>query len=287
MAIRRRTLTNLGLLILATALAAVLVFTQPAKKKPVTKPLTDIAPVSIHTITLTRRMGPEVKLRRAGDHWIMTAPVHARAAGERIQSLLDLLHATRHGHFPAEAKNLSRFGLDKPNASLRLNDHTFQFGDTEPLDNRRYVLYNHTVYLIDDYLYSQLTGNAGSYVDPALLPPDSRVTRIVYPHSTLALEHGAWKQQPPSGKKETDLKSIALNWETASAILVRTAQHDKVQGEVTVDLKKGAPITFDISGQGANPVLVRSDLGLAYHLDSYTARQLLLEPSKPAPKKPK
>ena len=282
---RRRTLTNLVLLMAVAGLAAVLVFTEPGAKRPVTRHLTDIAPKSIDTITLTRTTGPEVALKRAGDHWTMTAPVHARAAGGRVQSLLRILHATRYGHFPGESRNLARFGLDKPDATLKLGPHTFRFGDTDPLDNRRYVLYHNTVYLIDDYLYSQLTQNAGSFADPSLLPRNSRVTRIVYPHATLALEHGTWKQQPPSGKKEADLKSVALNWETARAIIVRTEQHAGMKGEVTVDLKKGGSIAFDISSRGANPVLVRTDLGLAYYLDSYTAGQLLLEPSKPAANK--
>lgn len=279
---RRRTLTNLVLFSIVAALAAVLAFTGPKTKKPAANPLTQIAPTSISHISLVRANSPDVEFERGNGNWNLVAPVKVRASRSRVNAMLQLLHARSYANLPAQSGKLARFGLDKPKITLSLGDHKFSFGDTDPIDDRRYILYGGAVHLVDDYLYFQLTQDPGFFTDPTLLPPGSEPIRITYPDSTLALDSGVWTQQPAAGKKGNDLKTVVLDWETARAITVRTLRPAESHGQITVDLKKGPSVTFELVGDNTNPVLARTDLDLEYHLDSYTAKQLLLK--KPEPK---
>lgn len=273
---RRRLLANVILAAAVTALTAVLLLTpEPVPESP--PPLTAIAPDRIAQIRVERANDVPMSFERSGNDWIMTSPVRAPAYPARMASILGLLYEPSHAQLAAG--KLARFQLDAPAVSLFLDAHEFRFGDTDPLQERRYVLHAGRVHLVADTLFFQLTQNAGFFIDPKLLSGEAPPRRIGYPGFALVNVDGAWRQEPEAGLTPDQAKDASLQWETARAIAVRTPIHGAASGRLRIEPGKGDAIEFDILSQDDNVILGRPDLNVQYHLDDYTAEQLLLKES--------
>ena len=61
--------------------------------------------------------------------------------------------------------NLVQFDLKNPRVLLNLNNNKFYFGVTNPIDQKRYVLFDDNVYMIDDFIYPQLTTSPAFFID--------------------------------------------------------------------------------------------------------------------------
>ncbi|MBI2993535.1 MAG: hypothetical protein HYY48_05080 [Gammaproteobacteria bacterium] len=273
---RRRLLANVVLAVAVAVLAAGLLLTpEPVPEAP--PPLTDIAPDSIHRIRIERANDVPMNFERRDMRWVMSAPVSAPAYPARIESVLGLLYEPSHARLSIPAGERARFMLDAPPVSLYFDEHRFDFGDIEPLEARRYVLYSGQVHLIADTLVFQLTQNAGFFIDPKLLAGDAPPQRIVYPQFTLADDNGSWRQEPDAGLAADRAKDVSLNWETARAITVQTPIEGTATGHIRIESGAGDPVEFDILSKDDNVILGRADLNVQYHLDAYTAEQLLLK----------
>lgn len=281
---RRRVLANLLLAGAVAALAALLLLIKPAPETPPPPPLTAIPADSIHTIHVERTEGGPMNFERRGGVWLMTAPVAATAYPARISAVLGLLNEPSHAQLDAGNGDLARFKLDAPVVRLLLDAHAFDFGDTDPLEERRYVRVDGRIHLIADTLFFQLTQNPGFFIDPKLLSGDAPLKRIAYPQFTLIEEGGKWRQEPDAGLAADKLKEVSLNWESARGVTVRTPIEGTASGQIMIDTGAGTPVRFEILSQDGNVILGRADLNVQYHLDSYTAEQLLLKEKEVTPK---
>ena len=55
--------------------------------------------------------------------------------------------------------DIEKFELRSPKVILRLDENEFLFGTTNPIDQKRYIIFDKTMHLIDDYLFPQLMVN--------------------------------------------------------------------------------------------------------------------------------
>lgn len=274
--VRRRALANLLLAALVLALALFLALTRPQPREERPPGLTGIGADQIAHIHIERAAANGITFERDTAGWRMTAPVAAPAHPARINGVLGLLNETVYAQLPADPEALRRFGLAQPQVIVRLDRHSFAFGDTNPLDERRYILYGGKVHLIGDSLFFQLTQNPGFFIDNRLLKEGVRPRRIRYADRTLSFADGAWRSEPESGLGADAIRNSALAWESARAINVRTFQNNPASASVGIDTDTGETITFDIIESAAGTTLARRDLGIQYHLDAYTAKQLML-----------
>ncbi|MGH8630264.1 MAG: DUF4340 domain-containing protein [Burkholderiales bacterium] len=280
-AVRRRALVNLLLAALVLALALLLVLTGPQPREEKQPSLTGISPAQVAHIRIERADADSIDFERDTSGWRLTAPVTARAHPARINGVLGLLGEEVYARFPAAPDALRRFGLSQPQVIVRLDQHRFAFGDINPLDEHRYVLYGDTVHLIGDSLFFQLTQDPGFFIDNRLLEDAVRPRRVRYAERTLTFTDGSWKSEPESGLGADTVRNSALAWETARAITVRTFDDRPTTASVGIDTEQGETITFDIVETAPAVVLARRDLGIQYHLDAHTAKQLLLlQPGK-------
>lgn len=279
---RRRLIANLVLAVSVAALAAVLMLTpEPVPETP--PPLTALVPENIRSIRVERANAVPMSFERRDRNWVMTAPVSAPAYPARIASVLGLLSEPSHAQLAIAAGDLARFKLDTPEVRLFLDRNEFAFGDTDPLEERRYLLNAGHVHLIADTLFFQLTQNPGFFIDPKLLPGGAPPKRIAYPRFTLVEDNGSWRQEPDAGLTADKAKDISLNWETARAITVRTPIEGASPDHVVIESAAGPAVQFDILVRDGNVILGRADLNVQYHLDHYTAELLLLKEKSAAP----
>src|SRR5690606_1572391 len=90
--------------------------------------------------------------------------------------ILNLLTSYATSHYPAGQLDLEEFGLLPPAAVVRFDLAEFDFGATDPLSGKRYVLHDSVLYLIEDFIYPILNTDIGGLVSPQLVPASSPVT---------------------------------------------------------------------------------------------------------------
>lgn len=280
----RRILLNLSLAVVVVATAALLWLVPPEEKTPAPLLVPDADAANIGAIRVQRTGLAELRFRRDGRTWTMTAPVTAPAHQARINALLGLLTDQSLSRLPAA--DLARFGLAEPAVVVEIGPHRIALGDSHPIDAQRYVLYGETVHLVPDSLYPQLMQNAGFFLDSHLLPQEARPIRIRYPAFTLESGADGWHEVPPGSRDATALSSVIDGWKSSRALAVRApAGPAEALGTIAIEIGDGAPVEYEIRALEPAPVLVRRDLDVQYHLDALTGSQLLIGPP-PAPAPP-
>lgn len=279
-----RSLLNLGLLIVVALLAA-LAFWEPGKTPPPkAETLTGLDPATIQRVRIARPGQPTIIAERDGAHWQLLAPFEARANGYRFDSLVRVAEAPTRAWFPATG-DLEAYGLDAPQVVLELDEVTLRFGATTPVDGLRYLQRDDTVFTVGDTHFYHLVGDVGTFVDRRLLPEGAEVTAIELPGATLARGETGWQVSPEPPDISADaVATWADNWQRARAIEVKQLEGETPEGEIVrVVLEQSAEaIEFIATLIGGERVLVRPDLGLAYHLPESVAQGLFEPPPPPA-----
>jgi hypothetical protein len=145
----RRTLINLVLLGLITALALLFWWLQPTPLPA----LTNLQPEQIEEIRISDNKGRDLRLRKTASGWRLgQAPANAR----RIHQLLGICTTPSLQRFPAPQR-LEEFGLQPAAIRLQLNRLELAFGGNDPLNGWRYVLIEDQIHLIGDGFQHHLT----------------------------------------------------------------------------------------------------------------------------------
>lgn len=216
-------------------------------------------------------------LERRGEAWHVTAPFAARADAFQVERLLSILEAQSLGRFAATG--LDRYGLAQPQSTVTLNGQSFAFGAVNTATREQYVLTDGAVYAIPLVQRTAIPRDADALVSKALFAPHEAPVRIELPQLVAALEDGTWKLTPaPEDSSADDRNAWAERWRQALA--VRASRHDgkPAEGEVKVELKDGARLTFAILQRDPELVLLRADEGIQYHFFAETAKRLLSAP---------
>ena len=273
---RSRTLVNVGLLVLAIVLAIVIAFAPDEDAALDLEPLTAENPRAVSRIRLETRDADPIVLRRAEGVWDLVEPIPIAANDLRVNSLLGVLQAPVHLRIDTGGQSLERYGLVPPRARLLLDSKEIRFGDTEPINGRRYLLHDGRVALVDDAFFSHLSSSAANYVLPALLGRNPAPRSVRLPGFRLYLEAGTWRLEPPVEKAgEGDVARLADAWRDAQATAVRP--YEPTLGwddEVIVEVGEGE-LRFDVARTEYEVILGRRDLGIQYHLTKGTGAELL------------
>jgi hypothetical protein len=280
-----RSALNLALLGLAAVLAA-LIYWQPGIAPPAVLPkLTALAQADVRHITIRSQQGTEIRLDKEQGDWMMSAPIATYANGFRIDALLGVAQAESHAQLPVAGLDLAKFHLDTPALLLRLNDVEIAFGDSEPLDNRRYVRVGSTIHLIDDDYYYRLQAGVPAFVSNQLLPPHAKPAQISLPAFSVSHASGQWQLSPAEKQPSMDtLNGFVDEWQRTQAVEVDHYEGGGAsRGKITISFEGGAaPLEFLLLQTEPEPVLARADLGLRYHLTAEQAQHLLQPPSSGA-----
>jgi hypothetical protein len=294
-----RTWLNLGLLVLAGALAIVAVYLPGAKKTAPLPALTSLTPAAITSIRIERKAQPAIALKKEASSWSLTEPLQLPANTVVVESLLGLTQAASHAQWVAASLDLEKFKLKSPRIRVRLNDVELGFGDTEPLEGRRYVLAGNTVHLITDGYYPKLIAPPASFVSLALLPGPEPLKEIELPGLTLRHDAQGWSAQPGvsdeqgsanvaggrmPGATPDAVNTLAQEWTAAQALQVRlyTAPASQIKPVETITLRQEGtqpPLRFIIVSRAPELILARPELGVQYHLPQDAAQRLLMLPA--------
>lgn len=284
--LKRKLWINLGLTALVGGLV-ILVMLEPGQEpeKP-PAPITALAPSDINNVVIEQPDRSPIRLERGEAGWRMTAPRNLRAAGQKIDSLLSVAQARSHQRYAAGDMDPAELGLDEPEATLTLGDTRLVFGDTDPIEGRRYVRVDDTVHMITGRHLDRIRNEPFYWVDNALLPEGATVTALELPDVRLRRDpEGLWHADPePEGISADALADLVDAWRNATALYVQAAG-DPPADAATIRLhlqKRSEPIVFEMVDNRAGFELYRRDLDLRYTMTE-PQRAELLELGSPEP----
>jgi hypothetical protein len=279
----RKLWINLGLLAVIGIFALLAAF-EPGKKKEVPIPLAQIDTGAVRKIEISGK--ETLSLEKKEGHWFLVSPFQAPANDHRVDLLLKIPETASSASYPAVASELARFGLAPPGTVLRLDELSLEFGDSDPIQQHRYVKVGDTLQLVEDNFHHHLTAPATDYVEKKLLPENPDLRKIELPGLTLNREEGGkWRSEPPQDPPGP-LYELADAWRYARAFDVKRHEaKDAPPGEtIRVSLGQDKPLEFGIVRRAPELVLLRADWGLEFHLTEETSKSLLtLKAPEPAP----
>ncbi len=276
--LRRRWLLNLALLGVVAALAAFFVYHRTQEQIETGSTLTAIAAADVAQLRIERPGQPAIVLERTGDGWRLTAPYRARANRFNVETALRV--ASARSELRLEGGELHRYGLDAPQAVLRLDDEVIAFGALHPFRQQVYVLYRDTVHLIPAQALVAVTRAPGHFIDGRLLEPERRLVGLKLPGFALALKDGSWQRRPPDQNLASDrINNFVAQWRNAQALAVEPPSGRPVLASIRLTLQRGndKPETLALGVLAYKPefVLLRADEKLEYHFPEEIGKRLL------------
>jgi hypothetical protein len=265
---------NLGLLAVVGILTLLAAF-EPGKKKEEVIPLAQFDAAAVQKIEISGK--ETLSLERKDGHWFIAAPFQAPANERRVDLLLKIPAKASAARYPAVSGELARFGLASPSAVLRLDDLVLEFGDSDPIQQRRYVKVGDTLHLVEDDFQHHLSAPATDYVEKKLLAENPDIVKIELPGLTLNREEGGKWRSEPAQPSPDPLYELVNAWKYARAYDVKRHEaKDAPPAEtIRVTLAQGKPVEFGIVRRAPELVLLRANWGLEFHLTEETSKSLL------------
>jgi len=284
MALGSRTLLNLGL-VAAIVVLALLAIYEPGKEKPAEEPrILQLNSDGISNLRIERVNGPTIVLERQKSTWRMTEPLQIRVSDYRISSLLRITEIKSLTHFTAAAESLKQYGLDSPDATLIINGNIrIEFGNSTPIDQRRYLRIGNTIHLITDNYFYYLIGAPTTFASNALLDRSGSLARLDLPGLVVAQQDNKWSATPqPASFSADQITQLIDHWRHAQALEV--APYDGRKGDMIRLTLTGRdePLVFLVTERTPELILARPDLKVQYHLPASSVADLLTLQPLPA-----
>lgn len=275
---RRRWFANLALLVVVLALVAFYLYYREQEKTEAGPVLTAIATQQVTRVQIERPGQATIMLEKHGDEWRLTAPLPARANRFTVENLLAVAGAR--SELKLDGGEPRQYGLETPQARLRLNDDVIEFGALHPFKQQVYVRYQGTVHLIPALALTAVARAPGHFIDGRLLEPDRRLVGLRLPGFTLALKDGSWQRQPPDKNLASDqLSDFVAQWTNARALAVEPAGNRPALATIQLTLIRAgaAPETLALDVLAYKPTftLRRRDEKLEYHFPQEIGKRLL------------
>jgi hypothetical protein len=281
----KRIYLNLVLLAIVAGLVATVWFTQ--KKEEKGPPLTTLTADAVHSIRIEHPNQPAIALEKKGAEWQLTEPVQSPTDPFEVASLVNLATQQTQRTLKLADVKLADLKLDPPQFTVTLNDQKLEFGDTEPLEYRRYVRHGDTIALIDDPSGTAVDADYSNLVAKELISPGAAIEKIDVPGLSVARSDGKdWTATPASAASTGDaIAKFVEAWRAARSMWNAAMPADGGKGEpITITLKDGA-IHLVLVSREPQLIIDRPDLKIRYSLSKADADTLLklAEPAKAAP----
>lgn len=257
---------NLHLFIIAASLAAIIYLTE--KKPALLDTISNIDINSVQQIYIRHNQN-QTQLAKNNSRWQIVQPVKVDANQFRMQSLLKLLNAPVHGQYSSDQLDLDTIGISSSSTNVRFGDHKIIFGMVNPATELRYVLYNDSIYTIEDVYFPLLSSHFSTLASLDLLPEGSHIQSLELANQQITKDQdGLWHSNIDISADA--IVTITDNWHSLQAFGVHAYLQRGNKGSVTITTDKGS-IIYQVTGTDPWLILARPDLGLEYHLekDSY------------------
>jgi hypothetical protein len=269
----------LNALLLAVVIAlGALAYYGPASNAPTGHPLSSLKAAEVTSIRIERAESAAIAVEKKEGHWLIAAPMTARANETRVQQLLEITEALSANRLAAT--DLKRFELD-PATRVTIAGQVFDFGMVNAVTREQYVMTGNSVYTVHPRYGAALPADSHDLVSRQLLGPGELPQRIELKEFAVEQRDGKWTLTPAGagGLSQDDLVRWVDGWRSASALRVEPYVGGKPRHDIRVRLKNGGELVLGMLSSGANLVLTRPDEKLQYHFRIETAKRLLAPPA--------
>lgn len=280
-----RTLLNVGLVVLVAVLAALVYFQPGLQQEPVAPLMTKLNPKQIKEVRLSNEHG-EVVLQRQGESWSLVSPMKIAANEFRVDRLLRWLVVSSEKSYAASGLDLAKFGLDHPQAVLQADGVELRFGNLDPLNHRRYLLYNDQIHLVADSDLTTATSPWNYFVSPLIVPKGAQIKSLAVPGlGEVSQGEKGWHYSGKMPPASADLmQTLVDDWSNARALSVEPVSSKGSHEVVVITFEDDRPpLKLKLVRSADELVLIPADLGVEYHLAPEQANDLFkwVEPAKP------
>lgn len=187
----RQNLVLAGIVALAAAAVWLVVRREQAL---IQQPLTAIDTTQTRELRVRSGERPVRLFERRDGVWWMREPYELPAHADAIGRLLAIAHTAPRSRHARAQFDLSRIGLDPPQAVLELDGSPIAFGLTDAIRGDRYVLSQQTVALMPDRFSAWLLAPAESELDHRLAAPLGALADVVIDGQSRPGLAAAWQQ---------------------------------------------------------------------------------------------
>lgn len=288
---KQQWLINVILVALVAGLALLIVL-KPGKQDEIGVILTETSSDSINKLRIQRPQQSNIEISKQDDTWRMVEPIKARANPILSRNLAGMVEANSESRFPAAGEDLSKYGLDRPQLTVALNQEVFHFGNRHVLKDAYYVLYKEMIYIVDARYYQVASVPYSNVISRQLLEDLPQFTSLQLPGFTLKLVDGSWKREPQDPALSSDqINAFVDEWRHAYALAVdkysgnaasqqirihyRAAQQETKEAGATTAAPQEQELVIDIIQTQPDLILYRPDEGLEYRFPADVAKRLL------------
>lgn len=283
----KRMQLNMGLAAAALGLAvAVWVGRDKPEQLP---PLTPIAESDLKTIAIAHPDAPAIKLEKRDGTWRLLEPVNAPTDAFEVSSLVGLAKLEVKRSLPLAEVSLAELKLEPPQYTVTLNDQVLAFGDSEPLEYRRYVRTGDSVALVSDPPSAALDADYSDLIAKELLPQNAQIRRIEVPGlSVRRSDDGqAWVAEGRSDVSTDQLQGFVDAWKNARAMWNARRPSDAGEaGDAVKLVLDDGEVLLRVVAREPQLQIDRPEYGVRYTLSKAEADKLLKLPepaAAPAP----
>ena len=275
-----RGLLNLVLVALALVMGLIIYYEPGLEPADIPQPLTTtLAAGDASRIHLERvKYDPVSFIKRNGRWYLVTEKQELPASTFQLQALLRLLETSSSSQYAADTVDLAALGLDPPQATVTIDDVAILFGNTAPLDGKRYLQIDATVHLIEDRYQHLINAGWTNFVERKLLPADKSIRMLQLPDMTLTLtDKDQWQLLPDKPGVSADaIQQLLDHWDKVSALYARRYDGRTSDEIITLEFSDSPEtLTFMVIAHSPELVLARPDWGIQYHLSSDVEETLL------------
>ncbi len=273
---KRGWLLNLVLLIAIAALAWLAWF-KPSRDDVANQTLTAIKPSQVQLISLQRSGHPTLQIERSGKHWLLTAPIRARADEFQVLRMLTVLEARPTTKLPAT--DLARFDLQPPAAQLNIDGVEYAFGGINAVTREQYMMRGDTVYAVELRHGAALPTSPGALIRRVLLDENEQPTAITVPEFSVRKTDGKWVITPTTADlSQDDLQRYIDRWRHASAAKAEPYDGRKPLSEIRIVMADSTALDLGVLQREPQLVLWRRDTALQYLFLAAAGQALLTNP---------
>jgi len=276
-----RGLLNLVLVALALVMGLIIYYEPGLEPADIPQPLTTtLAAGDASRIHLERvKYDPVSFIKRNGRWYLVTEKQELPASTFQLQALLRLLETSSSSQYAADTVELAALGLDPPQATVTIDDVVILFGNTAPLDGKRYLKIDATVHLIEDRYQHLVNAGWTNFVERKLLPANKSISRLQLPDMTLTLtDKEQWQLSPAKPDVSADaIRQLLDHWGKVNALYARRYDGRTSDEIITLEFSDSPEtLTFTVIARSPELVLARPDWGIQYHLTRDVEETLLM-----------
>lgn len=272
----QRLLVNLLLVVLIGGLAYA-GFHFNAEDAVAAKPtISALSPDDIHSIEI-KSDDLQLSLQRGSAGWDLVSPLNWPANDTNIGRLLSILDLETSALAEAGDVDLAQLGLQQPRANIRFNDSLLQFGTTNNIGERRYLMLESTLYLLPDVHLAFIAEGLSALIDRRLLPRQADITSLQLPDLEIRLDDNRqWRSNQAVEIPQARMVQLVQNWQDLQATRISHFGPGLMPRQlIEIGLADGQLIEFLLMQEDPEIVIAQPRIGMQYHFRSQHYDRLL------------